>query len=140
MKTFVLSGLLLTFSLLLSSISCNRQDRDHSSEKEKGKLVELSQMEVELKSYYQKVEEDLRTNHGIRDQKKIDIMMQIFIDDGDVDAPFILETKGGIPHMTYVSYSEYKKYHSTPHLIDTVKTFSISFDSLGRIKNSDTIE
>lgn len=139
MKSFTFGSILLTFLFIVLGASCVRQDRNHSSKEEPGHLVELGEMEVNLRAYYLEIEEKLRIERGIKDQNTIDIMMQLFIDEGDIDAPFVVERREGIPEITYVTYLEYKKYYSRPNSIDTTKTFSVYFDSLGQITDSDTI-
>lgn len=124
---------------MISNSSCERSHQNSSGVKENSKLVELGELQVELKHYYEKIEDDLRKSNGIEDQAKIDIMMQIFINDGDIDASFIVEEEEGVPQIKYVSYSEYKKYYST-HGLDTTKVFYITFDSLGKIRKMDTLK
>lgn len=130
---------LLIFILIFICLSCHGRHREESVKRESVKLVDLNQLQLELKRYYEKVEENLRESRGIEDQKEIDIMMQLFIDEGDIDAPFIVDGNDGLPRVKYVSYLEYKRYYSTQGF-DTTKEFYISFDSLGKIKNTDRSE
>lgn len=53
--------------------------------------------------------------------------MQILIDDGDVDTPFILEKENGLPKLKYVDYLEFKVYFRQIKP-DTISTYTLPLD------------
>jgi len=95
-------------------------------------LVKSWEAEVQLKAGYESVEQDIKQNYGVRDQNKVDQMMQILIDEGELPVPYVLKRVGTGLKMEYLSYAAYKDYRArTP--IDTTEIFIFHFDSLGNI-------
>ncbi|MBX2896303.1 MAG: hypothetical protein KF763_12720 [Cyclobacteriaceae bacterium] len=58
--------------------------------------LDLNSLETEQYPYFMKIEDTLRHPLNITDQNEIDEMMQSLINEGDVDAPFILEKDNGL--------------------------------------------
>ena len=112
------------------SVGCKKgvtQVRDSAAD---GPLVKLWESEVQLKENYDLVEEEFKQNHGLHDQDKVDLAMQILIDDGHLPVPFIVRRDSAGLTMEYLSYAAYKDYRARIP-IDTTSIMIIYFDSLG---------
>lgn len=108
-------------------ISC--ETRKDIEQEQNYKMLTWSESEVQLQQLYQKVELHIRLNLGVTDQEKIDKMIQLLIDDGEVGRPFVVKKdKNGRPEIFHLSYVEYKKYRSENE-IDTVDAYTIYIDS-----------
>jgi hypothetical protein len=119
-------GLLL---LCLLFVGC----RKYGSDKLQQEDLNLTQRtEKGLGEYYEMIELNLRKDYGITVVQKINTMMQIFIDEGDIYEPFIVDKSNGEARMKFVSYVAYKQFYQE-HERDTTGVFSIEFDSLGLI-------
>lgn len=112
---FYLFQFIISFSLVLG---CNQKDIDKNEKTEDFKVLPLREVEIEMKKRFQTLEESLRVEDGIKDQKKIDAIIQLLINDGHMETPFIVQKADSTSNIIYVSYLEYKDYRSE-HPIDT---------------------
>lgn len=122
-KNFYLLILLLT----LLGVSACQKSGDNDISVNDAAYIDLNSLETELHRYYMRIEDTLRYVHNISEQKEIDDMMQILIDEGDVDAPFILEKENGLPKLKYVDYLEFKVYFHQMKP-DTISTYTLPLD------------
>lgn len=123
--------------LLVLLFCCSCRSQNNRTEMD-GQYVSqgLPEMELNLKASYDSIEQILRNDYNIGEQSRIDKMMQIFIDDGDVVRPFVFDYSNGVPNTLYLSYADYKKYRET-HPIDTSnRKVIVHFDSIGGGKRS----
>lgn len=119
--------LLIFLWTLLGGSSCQKSS-DNDLSVNDATYIDINSLETELHRYYMRIEDTLRYTLNLTEQKEIDDMMQILIDEGDVDVPFILEKENGLPKLKYVDYLEFKDYF---HQIkpDIISTYALPLDS-----------
>lgn len=77
-------------------------------------------MENDLKALYDSCEKLLRADE-VQDQQKIDAIMQLMIDGGDLAAPYVFENDSA--EVRFLSYVDYKKFRLN-HPLDTTKIYT----------------
>lgn len=94
------------------------------------KVLPLHQVEIEMERRFKELEEIIRVEDGITSQSEIDATIQLLINDGHMETPFIVQKTDSASKMLYLTYKEYKEYR-IKHPIDTTDssyTFSILSD------------
>ena len=94
------------------------------------KVLPLHEVEIEMERRFKELEEIIRVEDGITSQSEIDATIQLLINDGHMETPFIVQKTDGASKILYVTYKEYKEYR-LKHPIDTTDssyTFSILSD------------
>lgn len=130
MKFSMSSKIYLMIGLALLLVKCaSKEDQDKGSEN--SRYLTLPAMEFQLKKTYESYEKTLREEHHIQNQNTIDETIQIMIDEGNIQKPYIIKRVKGVPEMVYVNYRQYKKYRIT-HPIDTTKVFTLPMDSIAK--------
>lgn len=119
-----------TVALFFSLLGCrNGSDRLQAGKEDETPLLSTYEMEVQLREHYEAVEQEIKQNYGIRDQKKVDQMMQVLIDDGALPLPYVFKRDAAGLDISYLSYVAYKDYRArTP--IDTTRITTVYMDSL----------
>lgn len=111
-------------------ISCNKFSEKGHYRTVQDSLVDIGQLETSEKIYYEEIEAKIKASRGVQDQDKIDLIMQIMINEGDVDPPFIVEMDGAVPKIKYVTYKVFKSNYEDRQSVDSTKRFHIRLDSL----------
>gem|GEM_PF-3369668 len=94
------------------------------------KVLPLHQVEIEMERRFKELEEIIRVEDGITSQSEIDATIQLLINDGHMETPFIVQKTDSASKLLYLTYKEYKEYR-IKHPIDTTDssyTFSILSD------------
>lgn len=117
----------LLFVVLTGGLGCKKHDTIDSANlsglTRENELETRRMMENDLRMLYDSCEILLRAD-GVQDQHKIDVIMQLMIDGGDLASPYIFEN--GSDEPKFVTYIEYKTYRSK-HPLDTTRVTHFQF-------------
>lgn len=94
------------------------------------KVLPLHEVEIEMERRFKELEEIIRVEDGITSQSEIDATIQLLINDGHMETPFIVQKTDSASKVLYLTYKEYKEYRLN-HQIDTTNsgyTFPILSD------------